>query len=197
MSTDVEIARLALQHIGDRFDISSLGEEGTEAEQVREVFNPTRDALLRGHPWAFATKYASPASLVGTPPKQWQYMYQYPSDCLRMIEVISPVKGEFDVIPFEVAINSDNAKVIMTDEVDAEIKYTRKVTDSNEFDAEFVMALSYAIAARIAMPLTGDLNIANFLRGQAAIEASGSMESNSNEGYENQDRMPDWINARA
>ena len=34
MASQVQIAKLALQHVGDRFDISSLTEFTPEAEQV-------------------------------------------------------------------------------------------------------------------------------------------------------------------
>ena len=58
MASQVQIAKLALQHVGDRFDISSLTEVTPEAEQVNLIFNDTRDALLRQHPWNFAKKFS-------------------------------------------------------------------------------------------------------------------------------------------
>ena len=82
--SDVQIAKLALQHIGDRFDITSLTEATPEAEQVNLVFENVRDALLREHPWKFALRYVKPASMSGTPPAQWGYMYAYPSTAVRV-----------------------------------------------------------------------------------------------------------------
>jgi hypothetical protein len=59
MASKVQIAKLALQHIGDRYDISDITEATPEAEQVNLLFDDTRDALLRQHPWAFATRHGS------------------------------------------------------------------------------------------------------------------------------------------
>ena len=61
MSSEVQIARLALQHLGDRYDITSLNEASPEAEQVKLVFDNVRDMVLREHPWKFARKYSTPA----------------------------------------------------------------------------------------------------------------------------------------
>jgi hypothetical protein len=74
MSSEVQIARLALQNIGDRYDITSLNEASPEAEQVKLVFDNVRDMVLREHPWKFARKYATPAPLAGVVPGNWDYM---------------------------------------------------------------------------------------------------------------------------
>ena len=62
MASKVQIAKLALQHVGDRYDISDITEATPEAEQVNLLYDDTRDALLRQHPRVFATKYTSPAA---------------------------------------------------------------------------------------------------------------------------------------
>jgi len=54
--SDVQIAKLALQHLGDRFDITSLDDARPEAEQINLVFENVRDALLREHPWKFSLR---------------------------------------------------------------------------------------------------------------------------------------------
>lgn len=197
MATEVKIAKLALQHIGDRYDISALDEATVEAEQVNLVFNPTRDAMLRSYNWAFAKKYISPATLTGTVPNNWDYMYQYPSDCLRVRNIVNPTKGDPTNIPYELATNDDDSYVILTDQVDAQICYTKKVEDPTKFDPEFVMALSYAIAARIAHPLTGDLQLAQLMGSMAVAHAGAATESDANEDMQTDDQDADWINARA
>ena len=155
MASEVQIAKLALQHIGDRWDISDLTEATPEAEQVNLVFDDTRDALLRQHPWNFAKKYASPATLSGTVPGNWTYMYTYPTDAVRVNGIIDPLETGTP-IKFEVARNASDVKVILTDQEAAEFFYTARIIDTVQFDPEFTMALSYALAARLAMPLTGE-----------------------------------------
>ena len=43
--SEVQVAKLALQHIGDRYDITSLSDQTAEAEQVNLVFENARDAM--------------------------------------------------------------------------------------------------------------------------------------------------------
>ena len=133
MASEVQIAKLALQHIGDRFDISDLEEDTPEAEQVNLIFTDTRDALLRQHPWNFAKKYMTPAALSGTV----------------------------------------------------------------QFDPEFVLHFSYALAAKLAMPLTGERAIANDMEVMVQNMANSAWETDSNEGIEEEPPEATWIQARA
>ena len=43
MASETQIAKLALQHIGDRYDITDLTEESVEAEQVNLPLGFGRD----------------------------------------------------------------------------------------------------------------------------------------------------------
>lgn len=58
MATDLDIAKMALSLIGHHStDISALADSGSEAQrQCYLHYEPARDALLRSHPWNFATK---------------------------------------------------------------------------------------------------------------------------------------------
>ena len=130
MASDVQIAKLALQHIGDRWDITALDDASPEAEQVNLIFEDTRDALLRAHPW------------------------------------------------------------------DPEFVYTQAITDPNEFDPQFVLAFSYMLASRLAIPLTGDGSIAQAMLQQALISVGAAEETDSNEGIEPDKPEASWITAR-
>lgn len=61
--TSTTIGQLALQHLGDRFSITSLSDASTEAEQVNLVYEHARDATLRAHPWNFAKKWSLPTAI--------------------------------------------------------------------------------------------------------------------------------------
>lgn len=196
MASDTQIAKLALQHIGDRYDITDLSEESVEAEQVNLIFSDTRDWLLRQHPWNFAKKFSTPAALTGTVPNNFDYMYTYMPDAVRVNGIVDPL-GKNTVINFEVARNSSDVKVILTDQESAEFFYTARITDSAQFDPEFTMALSYALAAKLAMPLTGERSIMGDMDTLAKNVINSAWETDSNEGL--QDTIPDadWIQARA
>jgi hypothetical protein len=196
MASETQIAKLALQHIGDRYDISDLTEATVEAEQVNLIFDDTRDSLLRQHPWNFAKKFATPAALTGTVPNNFDYMYTYMTDAVRVLGVVDPLDAG-TTIEFEVARNSADTKVILTDQVDAEFFYTARITNPAEFDPEFTMALSYALATKLAMPLTGDRQIMGDMATLARNEINSAWETDSNEGLPETPPDADWIQARA
>lgn len=197
MASEVQIARLALQNIGDRYDITSLNEASPEAEQVKLVFDDVRDMVLREHPWKFARKYATPAPLAGVVPANWDYMYTYPSDALRVIRIVNPLGDNQPPIRFEVARNSADVHVILCNESEPTIEYTKQVTDPQQFDPQFVTALAYRIAQYIAMPITGDRQIMSDMKTLADIEIGKAQATDANEGFEAvRPAEATWISAR-
>jgi len=196
MASETQIAKLALQHIGDRYDITDLTEESVEAEQVKLIFDDTRDWLLRQHNWGFAKKFATPAALVGTVPNNFDYMYTYMTDAVRVNGVVDPLDAD-TAINFEVARNSSDVKVILTNQQNAEFFYTARITNTAQFDPEFTIAFSYALASKLAMPLTGDRAIMGDMATLARSVVNSAWETDSNERLE--DTLPDadWIQARA
>lgn len=198
MASSVQIAKLALQHVGDRYDITSLDEATPEAEQVNLLFDDVRDMVLRQHPWKFAVKHDSPAQLAGTVPGLWTYMFTYPSDCLKMIEIVNPLGKDADPIEFDVMLNSGGAKVVVCDVEEPEFRYISRVTDSARFDPSFVMAFSLRLAQFLAVPLTGDRGLAEALRNEADRMMSMARADDANEGVEDDHRRDaSWIEARA
>jgi hypothetical protein len=196
VASETQIAKLALQHIGDRYDITDLTEETVEAEQVNLIFDDTRDWLLRQHPWNFAKKFATPTALTGTVPNNFDFMYIYMTDAVRVLGVVDPLDAG-TAIEFEVARNSADTKVILTDAEDAEFFYTARITNPAEFDPEFTIAFSYALAAKLAMPLTGDRAIMGDMATLARNMINSAWETDANEGLEEELPDADWIQARA
>lgn len=196
MASKVQIAKMALQHVGDRYDISSITEATPEAEQVNLLYDDTRDALLRQNPWVFATKYANPAVLAGTVPGNWTSMFVYPTDCIRLLGIVNPLGDNQPKIKFEVARNSAGNRVILTNELTPEIFYTFRAEDTADYDPEFVMAFSYVLGARMAMPLTGNPEIADLLFKQASVVINGAWASDANEGIDPEIPEAGWIRAR-
>lgn len=196
MASEVDICNLALSHIGASATISSLTEKSEEAFHCNLLYSDARDALLRAHPWGFATRHIA-LSDVGSPPGNWSYRYSYPNDALYAREILQEDTSG-DPIQFEVALSDAyNSRVILTDQEEATLIYTYKVTNTLAFDPLFVSALSWRIAADIAMPLTRDQN-----RLQAAYQMyqatlSEAQAFNANEQHEDINREAAWINGRA
>lgn len=195
MASEVEIVNLALSHLGSTARINSLSEDSEEAHHAQLIYPKARDALLRGHAWRFATKYQTLASL-GNPPTHWDYAYQYPSDCLRALAIVTTVEGD-DPVPFEVALApSGDSRTILCDLPQAQLKYIARVSNPNLYDPAFLVALSWLVAAELSAPLTGDPDRYKMVSDayQRAVSAAAAMDAN--EAHRDYNRDADAIKAR-
>lgn len=195
--TDVEIAKMALSHVGDRFDLTSLSDATPEAEQVNLFYAKQRDRLLEDHPWPFATRYKDydeADQLTGTPPDSWTYWFAYPTDGARIQYIVNPLGRVEPPIRFKVGYTNADAKVLMCDEAAPQVIYTKQITDPALFSDGFAHALSYRLAWLIQRPLVGDIVVSE---GEVAREVGRGMSMDANESVEEeQSRDPDWLRAR-
>ena len=192
--SEVSICNQALAHIGAEALIVALSENTEEARFCNIYYASTRDSLLRAHEWNFATRYVSLAK-IGTAPTRWSYQYAYPADALNAIEIVNTVDAT--KIDFEIINDGASARLIVTDQDDAELRYTSKTTDPTVFDPGFVEILSWAIAYRIAEPITGssDKKGEAMKIYQAMYVAYAGRDAD--EGMEDPAANPSWIKARA
>jgi hypothetical protein len=199
--SEVQVAKLALQHIGDRYDITSLNDASPEAEQVNLVFENARDAMFAEHPWKFCKSYISPARLsITTIPANWGYAFAYPADAMRVWKIEDPMGRNRPPIPFDIiraTVGGNNTKIIVCNESQPEFMYSAKITTATEWSPHFVLALSWRIAEMIAMPLTGSTDVKDRVQRDAKMEIGRAKDTDANEGiYHEQSRDPDWIEAR-
>lgn len=181
MASEVEIANLALAHLGDTATVASLDppEGSAQAEHAARFFPIARDALLESHTWNFATRRAVLAELVNDT-DQWDHCYAVPSDALVIIAVLPPdvtddlsippmmealVPGGYVPVRYVSEVNAAGARVIRTDQAEASVRYTARVEDTARFTNLFTMALSWQLASMLAGPLIkGDVGAAEAKR---------------------------------
>lgn len=174
MPGKVEICNLALGRIAAA-TIQSLTEKSKEARTCNLYYDSVRKTVLRQHSWNFATETVTLALLSATD-LEWDYVYQLPVDCIKVIEII-PINGI--KVPYKV-----RGKTLLTDQAEAVLKYVKDIDDPTYFDDQFVTAFSYRLAADLAMPLTGKQGYQNQmyqlyvseLNSARAIDASESQE---------------------
>lgn len=182
MASKVQIWNLALGHLAQT-PVGSDTEETPQAEALARVWDIARLAALSEIPWSFCTVKAELSELASfTPPENWIYGYQYPTNAVRVWKVYDPVLlGGFmspvstpPVYPWpdtkkylktgsEFRVLYDptlNKKAVCTNVEDAIGEYTYNLSDVTLYDAAFVDALGYKLAALIAMPMTGDTQVA-------------------------------------
>jgi hypothetical protein len=172
MASEVDICNLALAHLGDRATVSSISppEGSAQAEHCARFYPIARDLTLEAHEWGFATVRANLALLTDTPPPGFMFVYQQPSDCRNIIDLIDPNAPTFFPIdercghwqddaftlpatPYELEARGDGTAVIYTNLETAIIRYVRSTTDTTKFSAQFVDAVGWLLASYLAGPV--------------------------------------------
>ncbi len=166
MASKVDLCNMALSHLGAT-EIALFDEATKNARICRRFYDQTRDAVLRDHPWGFAEREQVMALLGGQSSVRYEYAYQYPSDCLkiRSVEAANPIPGAKPIDYKKVSKADGTGPMILSDEANAVIIYTVRITDVNAFDASFIDAFALKMASVMATPVTKKTTKAlNFLQ---------------------------------
>lgn len=152
------------------------------------------------------------------PPPPWLYEYDYPTDGIQIRTLIQQPVNAYVGIPFtsngntsypylvgpgaffevstDLDINDQQHSVVLTNQYQAIARYTMRIVNPDLFGAQFTEALVQALAAKLALALTGKTSIANAKFGQANAIISQARASDANEGLTVIDNMPDWLAVR-
>lgn len=184
-SSSVKICNEALILLGQE-SITSLTESNTNARACNLVYEPTRDEVLRALMPNFAMARISLARLSATPAFGYDYYYQLPSDCLRVLGM------EYSDYVF--VIEEDR---LLCDYTTAKIKYIKRITDPNKFDSIFITALALRIATKIAARIKGGVSrtLVDDLLKQYIVIAGLDQSICSQEGIAGQIEAEDWTEA--
>lgn len=188
MASDVDIVNLALASLGDAARVTSINppDQSAQAGLASRFFPVARDALLEMHTWGFAT-VREPLAYVTNPSSTWKYAYAAPSNVLNYIAVLDPLAaddysmgvqlpntvlgsiqagvGVYQPQPFTVETIASTT-IILTNQQDAVLRYTKGITDTAEFSPLFVVGLSKLLASYLAGPL---------IKGQEGRNVAASM----------------------
>lgn len=156
MAGQVEIANRALTKIGEQ-RILSLSDDTEPARSIDSLWDIVRDAELRIRRWKFSILRNSMPALVSTPSWGYDYEYQLPADCLRVLQVN-------DIYPGVSLTNYRNAdetqwrvegRKILTDiGAPLKLRYISRIEDTGQWDAAFVEAFACRLAAEVCERLT-------------------------------------------
>lgn len=202
MSSEVEICNLALSHVGDSATVASIDppEGSSQAEHCARWYPIARNALLEMQEWNFATTRALLAEVANQFP-QFQHSYARPTDCLKVLAVgaadamgdLFPTYCQQDRAYYaaprfpcmlytsqEFKTETDYAtgnQVILTNQANAMVRYTRLVTDTSKFSPLFTTALARMLASYLAGPvLKGETGMKV---GQAQLQIAVQMASSA------------------
>lgn len=216
MASDVDVCNMALAHFGSEAVVTSINppDGSVEAGHCKRFFALARQQALEMATFSWTKKRAQLAA-VTNPSTVWKYAYALPSDCLLPRRVLlrptlqSAVywSGNSAVISDDQQIFSEQGSadfeiedgVLLTNEAEAVLLYTRDVTDLTKASATFISGFSYMLASMIAGPLIkGDAGAkaAMDLREAARRVLTESAVHDANATSERSDHIPDHIRVR-
>ena len=170
MASQAEIANAALTLLGsDR--IISLDDDIKPAREIKAMFNISRDALLAGYDWSFAKTRSNLSALTSTPAHGFDYEFQIPSDCLRLVMVGEHYVGmdltDYRGSPVE-EFTIEGRTILTNLAAPLPVIYIKRVTDTTQFQANFTKGF----AAQLAMDVCEALTQSETKRARAERELS-------------------------
>jgi hypothetical protein len=190
MASDVDIANLALSHLGDDASVSSLDppEGSAQAEHCARFLPIARDALLEMHAWGFATRRANNLAQLASTTPAWRYAYALPAGALKVWGVTAADATDdlygsghsvglggaltsgvgYSQVEFETETLPNGDVILLTNEPLASARISVRITDPTKFTPLFVDALAWKLASHLAGPV---------LKGDAARDATRAAEA--------------------
>ena len=183
--SETSIANLALSKIGALRITNIDTDTSIAAQHCREHYGISRDELLRSHAWAFALGRSTLSADSDTPDFEWDYQYQLPADCLRVLSLYGT--------PYPYAIEGEK---LLTDASEVDLRYIKKITDPTKFDVLFVEVLVLQLAVNLAIPLSQDVNLAERAAGELISKTKRARMINSKETESGKEVPVTWNDAR-
>jgi hypothetical protein len=147
MASQTEILNMALLHLGQE-QILNPDEEGKAANILKAGWDFLVDDLLAKQDWTFARKRMTLPQLAEVPPFGFAFAYQLPADYLRLPNTQMEDDNVWSLQPWR----KEGSK-ILTDETEVALNYIARVGPES-FSAEFVLPLTYRLAAFGAVSIT-------------------------------------------
>lgn len=210
MSSEVDICNLALAHLGDSATVASINppERSAQAAHCARFYPMARDSLLERHPWGFATVRSGLAGLtLETATTGWAYSYAIPNGVLKVLAVLAPGSTDdytavlgYAPQPYVRETQADGTEIILTNQADAVLRYTQRVTDTAKFSPLFVDCLSWLLTSYLAGPIMkGDTGAAAARAAYTTFRGlfGDAIESDSNQRRVSPSHSVAWMSARA
>jgi hypothetical protein len=168
MVSETDIVNVALRFLGAD-SISALTDSSKRAVVMNDLYEETRDDLLAGHNWSFATKRQKLARLSTTPTFEFDYAYTLPSDWLRTVSAHDN-DGGYGTIEYREE-EVDDTGVLCSDAEDVYLRYVYRCVNANRMHSGFRRALAAALAR----------------------DAAGAIPNSNTKGEANERRAKDYL----
>lgn len=152
MTSNIDITNRALATIGTRSQITSMVDGSAEALYANLLYNDLRDFMLREGDYDFALVdiAAVPQAVPALP---WTFRYSYPTDAIRIRQLIPLGFIALDPMPIEWNLLSiANVRYIVTTQAIVNILYTYPAPEDS-WDAIFTESFVRLLASGLAFAL--------------------------------------------
>lgn len=185
-TTLLVIYNLALSHIGQKPVANTTDTTQPEIRACDTHFANARDSVLAEMSFPFnnaAIELVCNTNINDTSIPGWSYYYTYPASVLSVWDVYASANAstahEYD---YEVRyLPATGEKVICSDEEDAYANCSYLVTDYTLWDDRFIQVVSFKLAAMIAVPITGDAELAQNMMNIYNVMSSESKRKSARE----------------
>jgi hypothetical protein len=155
-ASEVQICNLALLKFGSS-SITSLTDGSVGANACKVLYPLMRDEIVSIHEWNFALKRADISSQLATAPAfGYEYAYQLPVDCIRVIELFGT----------EATWGREGNELLTDQEEDIYIRYIKKVTTTGDIPPAVVNCIAVRLAAELCAKIKEDKNMRLELLGE-------------------------------
>lgn len=184
MTSQVDICNSALIRLGSN-PIVSLVDNNDRARTVSAMYDLARRALLRSHPWNFAQIQIQLPQLVNAPTFEYQYAYQIPFDCLRVLSLYQSF-SRYNVV----------GRILYTDDSTINLYYISDIQDPNQFDSMFIECLALKIAKDIGYKITANASLIQSLKSDYESTFRQAKQYDSQEDAPRQFDDGTWLDSR-
>lgn len=177
MTTDIEIASQALTLLRAN-TISSFSEDTNESQICDLLYTQHIQHILSIYPWTFATKKRQLSQDTTDPIGEYTYSHIIPSEALLIWAVFNTDSvGARPVNDYDIYSDGASARRIFSNYSTLYADYVI-YPDENAWPAYFVQFAIVSLAARLAIPVTGNADLATWYE----KEAYGSAAANKKGG---------------
>lgn len=162
--TKIEICNHALLKIGAdtiaSLDINQNDQEAVvqSAKLCNIFFNQALEEVLRTYRWNSALKRAELPRLTEAPAFKWQFKYQLPNDCVRIVNVYNDKEAYDDRTEWVI-----EGRTILCNYETVYLCYVSLVEDVNTLDAFLTQAVIQNLAIKLSVPMQLDQAMQNNL----------------------------------
>lgn len=190
-SSEIAIYNMALDLLEEEAAVDPQ-DDRAPVRWLNRNYAPTRDSLLRQHPWNFAIRRIALPELQDRPAFGWRHQYQMPADTLRILPITD--SGEFNGRPVPHVI--EGLRILTNQPLTLKARYVRRVENTANFDPIFVELLATTLAMKMAHWMTGKRTLMETLTMMLREINENARLLDALEGTPEAVADNDWIDAR-